>query len=83
MIYLWRFSTIEKYICRKHIKVQAKKAKLKLIRIHDLRHSFALMLVNEEIDIKTIVEQVDLTWNLYNHLYPNAQDEATNYIDSL
>ena len=63
-------------------------ASLKTIRIHDLRHSFASLLVNGGIDIKIIAElmghaKVDLTWNLYSHLYPNAQDKATSYIDSL
>lgn len=78
-----RDTTVDKYF-----NAQTEKLDLEQIRIHDLRHSFASLLINGGVNIKIISEMmghssVDITWNRYGHLYPNAQDKATDYIDSL
>lgn len=72
----------------KHFTSQIEELGLKNIRIHDLRHSYASLLINGGINIKIISEMmghsnVEITWNRYGHLYPNAQEKATDYIDSL
>lgn len=66
----------------------AKKLGLPKIRVHDLRHSFASLLINGNVNIKVISQllghtNVEMTWNVYSHLYPNAEKEAINYIDNL
>lgn len=58
------------------------------IRIHDFRHSFASLLINGNINIKTISKlmghaTVEQTWNRYGHLYPEAENEAIAYIDKI
>ena len=72
----------------KHFTSQIEELGLRNIRIHDLRHSYASLLINGGINIKIISEMmghfnVEITWNRYGHLYPNAQDKATDYIDSI
>lgn len=58
------------------------------IRVHDFRHSFASLLINGNINIKTISKlmghaNVEQTWNRYGHLYPEAENEAIAYIDKI
>ena len=49
------------------------------IRVHDLRHSHASMLIHMEVDIKEIADRLghespQTTWETYAHLYP-GQDQ--------
>lgn len=58
------------------------------IRIHDFRHSFVTLLINSNINIKTISKlvghaTVDQTWNTYGHLYPEKENEAIELINQL
>lgn len=58
------------------------------IRIHDFRHSFATLLINGDVNIKTISKwmghaTVDQTWNTYGHLYPEKENEALIFIDKI
>ncbi len=58
------------------------------IRIHDFRHSFATLLINGNVNIKTISKlmghaTVEQTWNRYGHLYPEAENEAISYINKI
>ncbi|MDD3138391.1 MAG: tyrosine-type recombinase/integrase [Lachnospiraceae bacterium] len=60
----------------KEIKRVAKKADLEPIRIHDLRHSHASLLIEMGFNILMISERlghknVQTTWNTYAHLYPD------------
>jgi integrase len=53
-------------------------AGVKKIRVHDLRHSHASLLIEMGYDILLISkrlghENVETTWNTYGHLYPNKQ----------
>lgn len=56
-----------------------------LIRIHDLRHSFASMCINKGVEIQIISdymghENISITWDTYGHLYPNSQKELLQKI---
>lgn len=58
------------------------------IRVHDFRHSFVTLLINSDINIKTISKlvghaTVDQTWNTYGHLYPEKENEAIEMINRL
>ena len=58
------------------IKRTAKKADLDPIRVHDLRHSHASLLIEMGFNILAISERlghkkVQTTWNTYAHLYPD------------
>ncbi|MGG5437246.1 tyrosine-type recombinase/integrase [Clostridioides difficile] len=65
-----------------------KLSNVKKIRIHDLRHSHASLLVNMDINILTIAERLghenaETTWNTYSHLYPNKQLEVAKKLEVL
>lgn len=70
------------------LKRCAELASVKKIRVHDLRHSHASLLVNMDINILTIAEhlgheKVETTWNIYSHLYPNKQLEIAQKLEIL
>jgi integrase len=58
------------------------------IRVHDLRHSHASMLIHLNFDIKGISERlghdsVKTTWDTYAHLYPGADRAISDKLDQL
>ncbi len=65
-----------------------KKAGVKRIRVHDLRHSHASLLVEMGFSPLLIAERlghekVQTTMETYSHLYPNKQVEAARQLDSI
>jgi integrase len=63
------------------------KSGVKRIRIHDLRHSHASLLVEKNVPIKAISERlghedVQTTLNTYSHLYPQKQEEIANLLSA-
>lgn len=57
-----------------------KSAGVKVIRIHDFRHSHASLLANEGINIQEIARRlghsnIEITWNTYSHLYPREEEQ--------
>ena len=72
----------------KEIKRYAKKAGLKPIRVHDLRHSHASMLIDMEVNIKEISnrlghESIKTTLDIYAHLYPDKDTELAENLNNL
>lgn len=72
----------------KEIKRYAQKAGLKPIRVHDLRHSHASMLIDMEVNIKEISnrlghESVKTTLDIYAHLYPDKDTELAESLNEL
>lgn len=70
----------------KEIKRYAKKAGLKPIRVHDLRHSHASMLIDMEVNIKEISnrlghESIKTTLDIYAHLYPDKDTELAESLN--
>lgn len=66
----------------------AKNTGLPRIRVHDFRHSFASLLINQDINIKTISKlmghaTVNETWNRYGHMYPSEDIIAIDTISKL
>lgn len=61
---------------------------VKKIRIHDIRHSHASLLVEMGFSPLLIAERlsherVETTMETYSHLYPNKQAEAARQLDQL
>ena len=72
------------YELNKYCKISG----VKKIRIHDLRHSYASMLIELgvtplEIQERLGHENIQTTLNTYSHLYPNKQNETTKKIEKL
>ena len=63
-----------------------KENELPLIRFHDLRHSHASLLLKEKVQMKAISERlghsnVNITMNLYSHIYEETNREVANTFD--
>ncbi|MCI9617002.1 MAG: site-specific integrase [Eubacterium sp.] len=72
----------------KELKKVAATAGVKRIRIHDLRHSHASLLINLNFSPTLIAdrlghEKVTTTLNTYGHLYPNKQSEVAEKLEQL
>lgn len=66
----------------------ANSCNLHVIRIHDFRHTHASVLINADINIMEISRrlghsQVDITWNIYGHLYPQAEEVAIDVLNKI
>jgi integrase len=65
-----------------------KRAGLPRIRLHDLRHTCASLLLAQGVSFKAIQEilghsDIRITMNLYAHLYPEAKREAADRMDAI
>jgi len=63
-------------------------AKLPRIRIHDLRHTCASLLLAQGVHPRVVMEtlghsQISLTLDTYSHVLPALQQEAARQIDTL
>ncbi len=63
-------------------------SKLVGLRFHDLRHSFATMLLTQGVHARIVMEMlghstIALTMNTYSHVIPALQREAANTIDDI
>jgi integrase len=64
------------------------RAGLPRIRFHDLRHTAATLMLLERIPAKVVSETlghstIAITLNLYSHVLPEMQQEATLALDRL
>ena len=71
----------------RHLKSIINKSGVPAITLHDLRHSHASMLIEMNVNPLVISERlghsdVQLTLNVYSHLYPNKHAETANMIQS-
>ncbi|MDD6485307.1 MAG: site-specific integrase [Clostridiales bacterium] len=74
-------------IQNKNIKY-SQSAEIKTIRIHDFRHSHASVLANNGINIQEIARRlghskVEITWNIYSHLYPKEEERAVQILNKI
>ncbi|MFR3250923.1 MAG: site-specific integrase [Eisenbergiella sp.] len=65
-----------------------KKTGVKRIRIHDIRHSHASLLINQGCDALILAdrlghEKVSTTLNTYSHLFPHKQRELVSNLEQL
>lgn len=61
---------------------------LKPIRFHDLRHSFATLMLEQGVDIKTIStllghSTIKITADIYTHVLDHTKRKATNILSSI
>ena len=82
-----RLFPITKYYLEHEMQRGIKESGVKRIRVHDLRHSHASMLIELgfsplEIANRLGHEKVETTLNTYAHLYPNKQTKLTERLDS-
>ena len=75
-----------KYFLAYHMRLACKKTGVKLIRLHDLRHSHASYLIDKGVQIAIISERlghekVSTTLDTYGHLYPSRQEELAKQMD--
>ena len=77
---------------RNHLSYALKKAAtaagVKIIRVHDLRHSHASLLINHNVSIKAISERlghedIKTTLNTYAHLYEQQDSSIAVLLDKL
>ena len=68
---------------QKKMKQKTEQAKLKPIRVHDLRHSHIALLIEKGMQPLVIAQRVghdsvNTTMNIYGHLYPNKQKQVAD-----
>ena len=71
-----------------NLRKDARTAGVKEIRLHDLRHSHASLLINNNVNIKAVSdrlghEDIQTTLNVYSHLYENQQSNIADLLDKL
>lgn len=71
---------------RRRLNEYADKAGVKRIRVHDLRHSHASLLINKGQNILIVSQRlghsdITQTLNIYSHLMPNVQKQIINALD--
>ena len=71
--------------CKKNFKAIDEN---KNFRVHDLRHSFASMCIENQIPVEVISQymghkNITTTLNVYSHLYPNAQNKLVDKLNLL
>ena len=70
------------------IRLAAAGADVKKIRVHDLRHSHASLLINNGANIKAVSERlghddIKTTLNTYGHLYQNQDNALAAMLDKI
>lgn len=71
---------------QKRMKDLMQKAGVKMIRIHDFRHSHVAYLINQGVQPLIIKERlghrdIRITLNTYGHLYPSQQKQVAEMLD--
>lgn len=69
-----------------YVTRRAKELGLPSIRVHDLRHTSATMLLSQGVHPKIVQEllghsQISLTMDTYSHVLPTMQEEAARTLD--
>lgn len=77
-----------KHYLLSEIKRVAKLADLEPIRVHDLRHSHASLLIEMGFNILMVSqrlghEKVETTWRTYAHLYPDKEKMLATQLDTV
>lgn len=82
------FFQINKYSLNRKLKQAAQKAGVKAIRVHDLRHSHASLLI--ELGFSPLLiskrlghEKIETTLQVYSHLYPDKENEVSNKLETI
>lgn len=83
-----RLFPITKHFLSHEMERGSKKTSVKRIRIHDIRHSHASLLINQGCDALILAdrlghEKVSTTLNTYSHLFPHKQQELVSNLEQL
>lgn len=83
-----RMFPFTKYFLEHEIKRGCKESGVKKIRLHDLRHSHASLLIEQGFSPLLIAdrlghENVETTLNTYSHLWPHKQAEVAGRLEEL
>lgn len=75
-----------KHLFEHDMRFYSLRANLKKIRLHDLRHSHASYLINNNVNILAIAnrlghEKIETTLNIYSHLYRESQDHMISILN--
>ncbi|MBO5516481.1 MAG: site-specific integrase [Firmicutes bacterium] len=86
-IWTGRVFPYSRYYLYRQLKKGCASAGVKTIRVHDLRHSHASLLVEMGYSPLLIAERlghdhVQTTMDTYSHLYPNKQRDVANRLDA-
>ena len=73
---------------RKKYRQSLKRAGLRIIRFHDLRHTSATLMLNNGVDILVASKRLghakpSITLDVYGHLLSSAQNEVADKMDNL
>ncbi|WP_081696462.1 tyrosine-type recombinase/integrase [Megasphaera vaginalis (ex Srinivasan et al. 2021)] len=82
------FFNLNKSSLSRKLKSTAKKTGVKVIRLHDLRHSHASLLIEMGFSPLVIAdrlghEKITTTLQIYSHLYPHKQTEVSEKLDTV
>lgn len=87
-IHLRLFFQLNKYSLNRKLKQVAQKSGVKAIRVHDLRHSHASLLI--ELGFSPLLiskrlghEKIETTLQVYSHLYPDKENEVSNKLETI
>ena len=77
---------VSKSLLSRAMEKGSKKAGVKRIRIHDLRHSHVSLLIDMGFSAVAIADRMghessDITFR-YAHLFPNVQEDMANTLDN-
>lgn len=78
----------KKNIRDRHFKPLLREANLPNIRLYDLRHTMATLLLSEGVNPKIVSERLGhasivLTLDTYSHVLPTMQEDATDKLEIL
>ena len=82
------FFQISKYSLWRKMRSVCKKTGVKLIRVHDIRHSAVAFLIAQGVPIMEISKRCghrspDITYRVYAHLYPKKEESVAQLLDRL
>lgn len=83
-----RLFTMSYAIYSRHMGAHAEKAGVRKIRLHDLRHSHASLLIEMGFSALLVSERlghenVSTTLDIYSHLFPSKQSEVADRLEKL
>lgn len=83
-----RLFPVSRHYLTTELKKGCKKAGLKEIRVHDLRHSHASLLIELGYSPLLIAdrlghEKIETTLQIYSHLYPNKQSDLALHLETI